>query len=114
MNRATAGGIARPIGRARIETCPNMRIFELIMASPGQLAGRGLKLFEAAVKSASIWASPGQLAGRGLKQEVLMDNSDYGTSIARPIGRARIETPIRRDKHEDAGRHRPANWPGAD
>ena len=84
--------IARPHGRARIETSAHPQATVFNIASPGLTAGRGLKLLLCVLFLAHTCASPGLTAGRGLKP--LEDGSctqDAG-GIARPHGRARIET----------------------
>ena len=106
-------------------------------ASPGLKAGRGLKhpplieLIECAL------ASPGLKAGRGLKRDRIGTSAPAAACIARPQGRARIETvtssnlggimsaspglkagrglkPIDYEHQTLAAAHRPASRPGAD
>ena len=62
------------------------------MASPGQSAGRGLKPCYCAKLLLGTEASPGQSAGRGLKLRLPRPGAGRLRCIARPIGRARIET----------------------
>ena len=85
-------GIARPIGRAWIETSLPADWPRPWYASPGQLAGRGLKLCIQGTRRTYQPASPGQLAGRGLKLVRGKRRGRSGSRIARPIGRAWIET----------------------
>ena len=106
-------------------------------ASPGLTAGRGLKRKVALHCCPNRNASPGLTAGRGLKQLKAFGNDLMVERIARPHGRARIETPgvtaspraMRASPGLTAGRglkpvadyathiaggHRPASRPGAD
>ena len=82
-------GIARPHGRARIETNSFLVDAYESDASPGLTAGRGLKLFPAFGRGELGKASPGLTAGRGLKLAMKIFWSMYL-------------------------RHRPASRPGAD
>ena len=108
-------GIARPHGRARIETRPMPPTRTARLASPGLTVGRGLKLQPGCVctrdcriarphgrarieticntrASPTSPASPGLTVGRGLKH-LARDGGCRGIrGIARPHGRARIET----------------------
>jgi len=59
--------IARPHGRARIETQMAGASRISLIASPGLTAGRGLKPDVSATGAAATFASPGLTAGRGLK-----------------------------------------------
>ena len=61
-------------------------------ASPGLTAGRGLKQALTILQSSPAPASPGLTAGRGLKLDHPLDVSKKVERIARPHGRARIET----------------------
>ena len=61
-------GIARPVSRAWIETKNAIGSWIQSVVSPGQLAGRGLKLTMSLVPAVQLLVSPGQLAGRGLKR----------------------------------------------
>ncbi len=81
--------IARPPGRARIETDELLSDSVAMAASPGHPAGRGLKHQDWAAQQQAIRASPGHPAGRGLKR-------------------------IDKIKFSPAGAHRPATRPGAD
>jgi len=83
-------GIARPQGRARIETWASAKDSNSRIASPGLKAGRGLKL-----------GIPEPAEGELV-------------SIARPQGRARIETCARKPNPTRRPAHRPASRPGAD
>ena len=117
LSASTRHGIARPSGRARIETRSRPFRSPPTSASPGRQAGRGLKQNADAHASGDRDASPGRQAGRGLKHAVgrLEEHGFKGASpgrqagrglkrhhageypasarrIARPSGRARIET----------------------
>ena len=80
--------------------------------SPDQLVGRGLKLHIASKFTIKLAESPDQLVGRGLKQQHPR-RMERVMRIARPIGRAWIET-------WDMGTssvgesNRPTNWSGVD
>jgi len=113
---ARRAGFARPQGRARIETFGGAKAGADAQASPGLKAGRGLKLDlsylslytpvaspglkagrglkhrSAPSCSFSISASPGLKAGRGLKHVGKTSPPKAVDGIARPQGRARIET----------------------
>jgi len=115
---STAGRIARPQGRARIETIrprdrahpspasPGLKAGRGLKltsverqnaagpASPGLKAGRGLKLQMADEMQLLAAASPGLKAGRGLKRQVWCGPAHRLRCIARPQGRARIETDL--------------------
>ena len=65
---------------------------EVYAASPGLKAGRGLKHLARAGLGRRLEASPGLKAGRGLKQPETLGTRYNWVSIARPQGRARIET----------------------
>jgi len=109
-----------------------------MQASPGLKAGRGLKLGD---PSCDVWgshASPGLKAGRGLKLVACnactaacsgiarpqgrarietghaASERDVALCIARPQGRARIETNLLPSRLRHATAHRPASRPGAD
>ena len=60
--------IARSIGRARIETRRTWTYRTARGVSPDQLVGRGLKLETAARVDGSSNVSPDQIVGRGLKR----------------------------------------------
>ena len=115
--QVACAAIARPHGRARIETWCRWRRRWCRNPSPGLTAGRGLKLRKlhqgdrhrhiarphgrARIETARCrrqWRrlppSPGLTAGRGLKLE-LVHHLGQRRAIARPHGRARIETPTR-------------------
>jgi len=62
--------IARPQGRARIETDALPELSPLRHASPGLKAGRGLKLISGGRSVQLTPASPGLKAGRGLKRRI--------------------------------------------
>ena len=87
--------IARPHGRARIETsipAPRAHGARRIARPHGR--ARIETTDSSAAMRAGRWASPGLTAGRGLKPA---DHRrlDSRKSIARPHGRARIETAVR-------------------
>ena len=63
-------GIARSIGRARIETSRRRNAGYECAVSPDQLVGRGLKLDQQLVMLCRDVVSPDQLVGRGLKRYV--------------------------------------------
>ncbi len=84
--------IARPHGRARIETLAHTECGAHVGASPGLTAGRGLKPADRCQHPPLRAASPGLTAGRGLKPDVGLEPSAGPRGIARPHGRARIET----------------------
>ncbi len=111
-------GIARPYGRARIETRCRLRRERFHHASPDLTVGRGLKqdrnppeptdpvgiarpYGRARIETSSSntrslkekTASPDLTVGRGLKQRGKAVMSAVIKGIARPYGRARIETP---------------------
>ncbi len=109
------GGIARPHGRARIETSSQLMVSpRALRASPGLTAGRGLKLGEVGGIFQGPVASPGLTAGRGLKLQHLAPGVLARARIARPHGRARIETSVNRCIPPRSFWHRPASRPGAD
>ena len=81
--------IARPHGRARIETGTGQSTTAAERVSPGLTAGRGLKLDPFELPDLAAIVSPGLTAGRGLKQ--------------RPVRHLR-----------QGPRYRPASRPGAD
>ena len=82
--------IARPIGRARIETSYTREI---------SISGVGI-------------ARP---IGRArIETQAAASGSTEPSCIARPIGRARIETQVTADSQLPTILHRPANRPGAD
>ncbi len=85
-------GIARSIGRARIETRTVVHSQRLDNVSPDQLVGRGLKPRELTIRRDNAPVSPDQLVGRGLKQAAGIRIRRRVGGIARSIGRARIET----------------------
>ena len=60
--------------------------------SPGLTAGRGLKLDDERRARRHQQVSPGLTAGRGLKHRLKALGNAQVPSIARPHGRARIET----------------------
>ena len=104
---APVRGIARPSGRARIETRPAECMAPTTQASPGRQAGRGLKHAEVQQRNGRLKASPGRQAGRGLKRGEFADATP-NQRIARPSGRARIETAKWRRSSELRMKHRPA------
>ena len=83
--------IARPHGRARIETSAQHPERCQWCVSPGLTAGRGLKRRPCLSARRHSGVSPGLTAGRGLKQTIWRPSYRH-PSIARPHGRARIET----------------------
>jgi len=92
------------------------RIQHLIQhdASPGRMVGRGLKRYLRFHNPSKYQASPGRMVGRGLKQPMLDSTTRSFPRIARPNGRARIETPRLECKLARYLAHRPAEWSGAD
>jgi len=113
-------------------------VLDVLEASPGLKAGRGLKQNGTLSYSQSKHASPGLKAGRGLKLVGFVNLAVGNKGIARPQGRARIETGAKGAMDKEifraspglkAGRglklhaswtwqtrlwHRPASRPGAD
>ena len=91
-------GITRPVGRVRIETFAQILGCGSCEASPGRLAGCGLKhTGEFCSNLCCRDASPGRLAGCGLKRMITITGIS-GWGITRPVGRVRIETctPVRK------------------
>src|SRR5436853_236522 len=84
--------IARPNGRARIETLNKVCLHTHGPASPGRMGGRGLKRTDGSTTAGEPSASPGRMVGRGLKQYLDWRKPAFRGCIARPNGRARIET----------------------
>jgi len=81
-------GIARPNGRARIETTK----FDVDAlnhpASPGRMVGRGLKHAGNRGRGHGGYASPGRMVGRGLKHYVAdMTSKGRAASPGRMVGR---------------------------
>ena len=153
--------IARPHGRARIETNPTSTTAAPSAASPGLTVGRGLKRRHQPARHRDPSASPGLTVGRGLKPIDAGPPARRGRAspgltvgrglkragggrvpradpgIARPHGRARIETAysasaaavklaspgltvgrgLKHQRHVKVGAlgvHRPASRSGAD
>ncbi len=68
------------------------RMVSILQASPGLTAGRGLKHAADDRRGSAEGASPGLTAGRGLKHPGTSPHEPGEYRIARPHGRARIET----------------------
>ena len=108
-----ARSIARPHGRARIETGNAVSHPAGGHASPGLTAGRGLKRAVCACAVANQQASPGLTAGRGLKRAI--HRSRAAPSPASPGLTAGRGLKRHHCHHLAAGfLHRPASRPGAD
>ncbi|CRI63996.1 hypothetical protein THIOKS11690001 [Thiocapsa sp. KS1] len=90
--RLPVSGIARPIGRARIETSPKFRTFLNSLGIARPIGRARIETSNARTIDPTLKASPGQLAGRGLKHRLEALCVGRAECIARPIGRARIET----------------------
>ena len=88
---ATKCVIARPQGRAWIETPMELAGSTGAAASPARKGGRGLKRRNNTAL-ADQGSSPARKGGRGLKQPCLRVCNQQFSRIARPQGRAWIET----------------------
>ena len=106
-------GIARSIGRARIETSRARHATRTPQVSPDQLVGRGLKRMADLTTLQGWLVSPDQLVGRGLKRR--------GAGRMRPrcavspdqlVGRGLKQ--VSGKDSDDAKEYRPINWSGAD
>ncbi len=106
--------ITRPVGRVRIETRCGLSTALIFLASPGRLAGCGLKPNDVASVRPELAASPGRLAGCGLKLFV-RTRSRY-RSVASPgrLAGCGLKHTATLARVYGIASHHPAGWPGAD